>query len=138
MPTQQGPKITGENLPIVIFQVPTTELAAFGPPFLFLQCKLEMLPFIRGAIAYWTLENRWMGNDAEVYEAVSRMVEQELAPALTVQEVAANYGATFQVLDGETLEVAQGEELVPPPWEFRLVTHPGGAILEFRSMATEE
>lgn len=126
-------RIEGWQHPIAFYRIEAGAVEPFTAPFLFLPVKLGWLPFIRGAFNYWSEQRKYTGTAQEIDEAVQSALEQELVDALTVQEVAAQYGATFRVLDGTTLEVAEQEQEVPPPWEFRLVNAPGGAILEFRS-----
>lgn len=130
-------RIEGWQHPIAFYRADGGEIEEWSPPFLFLPVKLSLLPYIRGAINYWSEGRKWEGTPEEIEQATQSALEQELTDVLTVQQVAALWGATFRILDTATMEASQEEYQIPPPWEFMLQDYPGGALLMFRSLQLE-
>lgn len=105
----------------------------------FLRVPPGLGPFVQ-AVVFWARREAWTGGPEEVenaVEVVKEFLAQEGQTLEEIMEACPWYGANFRLTEEGNLEAQQGLDLVPPPWEFRLVQAEGGAHLEFRTQEPE-
>lgn len=110
-------------------------------PSLFLPVMPETVRLIRGLLLYCDEVGMYNDSPEQIEASLNVLREQICAPALTQDEVCGlppqEWGASFRLRRDEggagIFEVAQGEGLPPPPWEFRLRRVGDAQILEYRT-----
>lgn len=124
--------------PIALKAKPASAIGSYETLDYYLRVPEGLGPAVRGGTAQWDNEYLWYGTSEEIEQAIETIRRFLAQPGETLEEILTAcpwYGANFRINEttGE-LEAQQGLNLPPPPWEFRLVSEPGGgANLEFRT-----